>query len=108
MRRLEWLGFGFFSLVAICMAICISVLSSLISSFQSVPQVWYWVIMLLLVVGLILFARSKLASIKKGKLFTFGTKDMTKGERVLYKCSYALMATGAILTLLFLTILSKM
>jgi hypothetical protein len=63
--------------------------------------------MSLLAIGLVLFVRSKLASIKKGKFFTFGTKNMTDLERVLYKFSYVLMVTGALLTLLFLIYISK-
>lgn len=103
MRRLEWLGFC----PAPIISICIIILISLLESFRSVPLVWYWTIMSLLAIGLVLFARSKLGSIKKGKFFTFGTKNMTEFERVLYKCSYVLMATGALLTLLFLIYILK-
>jgi hypothetical protein len=50
------------------------------------------------VIGFIFFAISKWSIIKTGKYFTFGSFQMSKGNRIIYRIGYLLMGLGFLST----------
>lgn len=46
--------------------------------------------------GFVLFLASKLSLVSKGRLFSFGTKAMSRPFRVCYYLGYALIVLGAL------------
>jgi hypothetical protein len=77
-----------------------------ISMLISVPRVWYWVSLLLILLGFALFAKAKFSMIKKGKLLTFGTMEMAKADRAFYIAGYVLMSLGLLLSIILVAYIS--
>lgn len=53
------------------------------------------------ILGFSFFFGAKIINLKKGILFSIGTKGMSKYQRMAYLTGYTLMVTGFVFTLLF-------
>jgi len=62
---------------------------------QSVPHPYAFLVVL---IGFILFLAAKISNLKKKKLISFGTKEMSEKMSNLYRVGYWLMVVGLMLT----------
>jgi len=69
---------------------------------SSCPWTCFAAILSLLFIGFMLFLKAKISLIKQGKLLVFGTKGMSKWNRLSYFCGYFLMLLAVILSIGFL------
>ncbi len=66
---------------------------------SSAPRFYFWVFSVLYSLGFLLFLKAKLSLIMRGKLFTFGPKQMSRGNRTFYITGYILMVVTFFLML---------
>lgn len=63
----------------------------------NIPRATVWISSGLILVGFISFFKAKMSVVSRGKLISFGTKKMTKRNKVAYYCGYCVMGLGALL-----------
>ena len=66
---------------------------------NTAPRIYFWVMIALFVVGFALFFKAKLSVIMRGKLLTFGPKEMSKTNKALYLSGYAIMGLAFVVML---------
>ncbi|MHB9070610.1 MAG: hypothetical protein ACYC54_09610 [Sedimentisphaerales bacterium] len=82
-------------------SISIPILMS-VAMASSYPRTYFVAILLLLFIGFVFFLKAKLSLIKQGRLLSFGTKGMSKWNRLSYFCGYFFMLLAVILSMGFL------
>ena len=63
----------------------------------SMPRATFWAVIVFYFVGFALFAKAKYSVIRQGHLFTFGSSQMSKNNRIAYYLGYGGMTIGFVL-----------
>lgn len=104
MRKGELIG----NLILFSPLIIFSIASLSASLVIQSPKVYYYLSLILLLLGLIVLLKAKLPHFKKKRFITFGTKGMTRSNCIIYYIGGIFAGIGTILFLgLFLFALIK-
>lgn len=85
--------FGKFATIILFALLCVIAIGNIIKGHVPTPYAFYIVI-----AGFCLFASAKIVNMKKGKLLSFGTKNMSENVANTYRVGYWLMIAGLIIT----------
>jgi hypothetical protein len=91
-----FLQFGFPILALLLGLLCCILLPFLTSA----PNLYLIITLLFLAAGFLMFLKAKLSLITRGNLLSFGPKQMSKPNRILYLLGYLFLAAGLILALI--------
>ena len=94
--------FGKIHAAALLAPIAISLLSIFLLVVGLSPLLGGGAILVFYGVGLSFFLAAKYSVIKIGKAISFGSKEMSPGNRKLYRIGYALMVLGSLIAILWL------